>query len=139
MAAGRYSFTIEQGATLDFELAYKDSASVAIDLTDYQARMQIRPSIGSDTVYLTLSSSATTGNPDRGDGTGLNMSGSDGLNPPTSGTIGVFISANSSSQLDFTQAVYDLEIASGSTFPVVTRILEGEIQLNKNVTLGKFT
>ena len=25
MSAGRYSFTIEQGATLDFELAYKDS------------------------------------------------------------------------------------------------------------------
>ena len=132
MAAGRYSFIIEQGATLDFELAYKDSGSNPIDLTDYQARMQIRPSIGSDTVYLTLSSSYEA------DGTGLNLSGSDGLNPPTSGTIGVFISANSSSQLDFTTAVYDLEIATGSDYPIVTRILEGEIQLNKNVTLGNF-
>ena len=132
MAAGRYSFIIEQGATLDFELAYKDSGSNPIDLTDYQARMQIRPSIGSDTVILTLSSSVAD------DGTGLNMSGSDGLNPPTSGTIGVFISANSSSQLDFNTAVYDLEIATGSTYPTVTRILEGEIQLNKNVTIGSF-
>ena len=25
MAAGRYNFTIEQGATVDFEIAYKDS------------------------------------------------------------------------------------------------------------------
>jgi hypothetical protein len=132
MAAGRYSFIIEQGATLDFELAYKDSDNNPIDLTDYQARMQIRPSVGSDTVYLTLSSSVA------GDGTGLNLSGSDGLNPPTSGTIGIFISANSSSNLDFTTAVYDLEIATGSTYPTVTRILEGEIQLNKNVTLGTF-
>ena len=132
MAAGRYSFIIEQGATLDFELAYKDSGSNPIDLTDYQARMQIRPSIGSDTVILTLSSSVAD------DGTGLNMSGSDGLNPLTSGTIGVFISANSSSQLDFNTAVYDLEIASGSEYPIVTRILEGEIQLNKNVTIGSF-
>ena len=132
MAAGRYSFTIEQGATLDFELAYKDSNSNPIDLTDYQARMQIRPTIGSDTVYLTLSSSLAT------DGTGLNLNGSDSVNPPTSGTIGVFISANSSSQLDFTNAVYDLEIATGSTYPIVTRILEGEIQLNKNVTIGSF-
>ena len=132
MAAGRYSFIIEQGATLDFELAYKDSGSNPIDLTNYQARMQIRPSIGSDTVFLTLSSSLAS------DGTGLNMAGSDGLNPPTSGTIGVFISANSSSQLDFNTAVYDLEIATGSTYPTVTRILEGEIQLNKNVTIGSF-
>lgn len=133
MAAGRYSFIIEQGATLDFEISYKDSGSNPIDLTDHQARMQIRPSIGSDIVHLTLSSSLDA------DGTGLNLSGSDGLNPPTSGTIGIFISANSSSQLDFNEAVYDLEIATGSTYPTVTRILEGSIQLSKNVTLGSFT
>ncbi len=81
MSAGRYSFTIEQGATLDFELAYKDSSNNPIDLTGYQGRMQIRPSVGSDTVYITLSSSLDS------DGTGLNFNGSDGLNPPTSGTI----------------------------------------------------
>lgn len=132
MSAGRYSFTIEQGATLDFELAYKDSDNEKIDLTDYQGRMQIRPSAGSDTVYITLSSSLDD------DGTGLNFSGSDGLNPPTSGTIGIFISATSSSQLDFSEAVYDLEIASGSDFPIVTRLLEGQVQLSKNVTLGSF-
>ncbi len=132
MSAGRYSFTIEQGATLDFELAYKDSNNNPINLTGHQGRMQIRPSVGSDTVYLTLSSSLDS------DGTGLNFNGSDGLNPPTSGTIGIFISANSSSQLDFTEAVYDLEIASGSTYPIVTRLLEGTIKLDKNVTLGSF-
>ena len=132
MSAGRYSFTIEQGATLDFELAYKDSDNEKIDLTDYQGRMQIRPSVGSDIVYITLSSSLDD------DGTGLNFSGSDGLNPPTSGTIGIFISAASSSQLDFNEAVYDLEIASGSDYPIVTRLLEGQVKLSKNVTLGSF-
>ena len=132
MSAGRYSFTIEQGATLDFELAYKDSDDNPISLEGYQGRMQIRPSVGSETIYLTLSSSLAD------DGTGLNFSGSDGLNPITSGTIGIFISANSSSQLDFTEAVYDLEIATGSDYPVVTRLLEGQIQLSKNVTLGNF-
>ena len=132
MSAGRYSFTIEQGATLDFELAYKDSSNNPIDLTDYQGRMQIRPSIGSDIIHITLSSSLDD------DGTGLNFSGSDGLNPPTSGTIGIFISANSSSLLDFNEAVYDLEIASGSVYPVVTRLLEGQVKLSKNVTLGSF-
>jgi hypothetical protein len=132
MSAGRYSFTIEQGATLDFELAYKDSDNNPISLEGYQGRMQIRPSIGSETIYITLSSSLAD------DGTGLNFSGSDGLNPITSGTIGVFISANSSSQLDFTEAVYDLEIATGSTYPIVTRLLEGQVQLSKNITLGSF-
>lgn len=132
MSAGRYSFTIEQGATLDFELAYKDSSDDPIDLTGYQGRMQIRPSVGSDTVYITLSSSLAS------DGTGLNFSGSNGLNPLTSGTIGIFISANSSSQLDFGEAVYDLELATGSEFPIVTRLLEGQVQLSKNVTLGSF-
>lgn len=132
MSAGRYSFTIEQGATLDFELAYKDSNNNPIDLTNYQGRMQIRPSVGSDTVYITLSSSLDL------DGTGLNFNGSDGLNPPTSGTIGIFISANSSSKLDFREAIYDLELATGSSYPVVTRLLEGKIKLSKNVTTGSF-
>jgi hypothetical protein len=132
MSAGRYSFTIEQGATLDFELAYKDSDNNPVNLTGYQGRMQLRPSAGSDIKYITLSSSLAT------DGTGLNFSGSDGLNPPTSGTIGIFISANSSSQLDFGEAVYDLELATGSEFPIVTRLLEGQVRLSKNVTLGSF-
>ena len=59
MSAGRYSFTIEQGATLDFELAYKDSSNnEKIDLTDYQGRMQIRPSARIRyCIHITLSSS----------------------------------------------------------------------------------
>ena len=132
MSAGRYSFTIEQGATLDFELAYKDSSNNPIDLTGYQGRMQIRPAVGSDTIYITLSSSLDL------DGTGLNFSGSGGLNPPTSGTIGIFMSANSSSLLNFNEASYDLELATGSQYPIVTRLLEGNVKLSKNITLGSF-
>ena len=131
MAAGKYSFTIEQGSTVDFEVVYKDSNSDPIDLSGYDARMQIRPSIGSDTIHMTLSSSL-------GDcGTGLN--GSNGTTPLASGSIGVFISAATSSLLDFNEALYDLEIASGSGHcAVVTRILEGRIKLSKNITLGSY-
>ena len=39
MAAGKYSFTIEQGATTDFEIIYKDSTGSRIDLTGHQAKM----------------------------------------------------------------------------------------------------
>ena len=132
MAAGRYTFTIEQGATLDFEVLYKDSNGNPISLEGYDARMQIRPHAGASTAYITLSSSLAA------DGTGLNLSGSNGTNPPSSGSIGIFISANSSSAFNFNEASYDLEIASGSSYPVVTRIIEGKVKLSKEVTTGNY-
>lgn len=125
MAAGRYSFVIEQGSTLNLELQYKDSTGIPVDLTNYGGRMQIRPDIASSTVYISLSSSLEA------DGTGLNFSGSNGQTPPSSGSIGIYISAASSSLLNFATGVYDLEIYSGS---VVTRILEGQVKLSKEVT-----
>ena len=134
MAAGRYSFTIEQGATTDFEIVYKDSTGTPVDLTNYQARMQIRNErTGSADKYLTLTSSLND------DGTGLNMSGSSGTNPPESGSIGIFISAVTSSELNFVQGWYDLEIASGSgDNAIVTRLLEGVVQISQQVTTGSF-
>ncbi len=125
MAAGRYSFVIEQGATLSLELQYKDATGTPIDLTGCGGKMQIRQSTTSPTAYITLSSSLDV------DGTGLNFSGSNGATPPTSGSIGVYISAESSSMLNFNTGVYDLEITSGS---FVTRILEGQVKLSLNVT-----
>lgn len=125
MAAGKYSFVIEQGSTLNLELQYKDANGNPIDLTSYGGRMQIRETIASQTPYITLSSSLEP------DGTGLNFSGSNNSTPPTSGSIGIYISAITSSLLNFTQAVYDLEIYSGS---YVARILEGQVKLSKEVT-----
>lgn len=125
MAAGKYAFTIEQGATLDFELQYKDGDSVPIDLTGYSGRMQIRPTVASSTVLLSLSSSL------QADGTGLNFSGSNGSTSPMSGSIGLYISAVTSSALNFDTAWYDIEIQSGS---YVVRILEGQVKLSKEVT-----
>ena len=127
MPAGKYNLLIEQGATFELELQYKDSNGVVVDLTGYSGRLQIRPSIGSPTAYLCLSSSL---NPD---GTGLNFSGSNGSTPPSSGSIGVYISAITSSMLTFNTGVYDLEIQSGS---FVTRLLQGNVQLSKEVTTG---
>jgi len=137
MAAGRYTFTVEQGSTTDFEVQYTDSSSNPVDLSGYTARMQLRPKLGSNTLYLALSSSLSP------DGTGLNLSGSRQATgypkPLSSGSIGVYISATSSSNLSFSEAVYDLEIASGSSATVhVTRILEGKIRLSKGITLGSY-
>jgi len=127
MASGRYSFTIEQGSTLNFELQYKNATGSAINLSGYSGKMQIKSNYAdnSPTIYLTLSSSL------QADGTGLNFSGSNGSTPTASGSIGVFISAATSSLLMFDTALYDLEITSGS---IVTRILEGQVKLSKEVT-----
>lgn len=125
MSSGKLSFTIEQGATLSYELQYRDATGSAIDLSSWGGRMKIRPDASSTTVYISLSSSL------QADGTGLNFSGSNGVTPPTSGSIGLFISAASSSALNFDTGVYDIEIYSGS---YVTRILEGQVRLSKEVT-----
>ena len=44
MAAGRYSFVIEQGATTDFEVIYNGGDCTPINLTGHSARMSIRQS-----------------------------------------------------------------------------------------------
>lgn len=127
MAAGKYSFTIEQGSTLNFEIQYKDSNNAPVNLTGYSGKMMIRSNYADNnpTTYIILSSSQAA------DGTGLNFSGSNGTTPPTSGSIGIFISAPSASAFTFASARYDLEITSGS---IVTRILEGQVNLSQEVT-----
>lgn len=130
MSAGRYLIYIEQGTTIDFEVQYKDSDGNPVNLTDYGARMQIRPSATSTEVYLSLTSTLNS------DGTGVNMSGSAPYKPPTSGSIGIYIASCTSSMLNFDDAVYDLEIFApvDSDCPVVTRILQGPVRLSKEVT-----
>jgi len=123
MAAGKYSFTIEQGSTVDFVIIYKDSNGIPVDLSTYNSKMQIRLTYGSAPI-VTLSSSL---NPD---GTGLNMSNA------ASGAIGIYIASCTSSLFNFDTAIYDLDIISGSgDCPVVVRILEGKVKLSKEVTV----
>ena len=131
MAAGRYNFKIEQGSTVDFTINYTDNNNVPIDLTGYQARMDLRPSAGSDVLYATLSSSV---NPDL---TGINMTplNTQGVQlPKSSGSLRIYISAATSSAFDFRAAQYDLEIYSGSAPVTVNKILTGQINLIKEVT-----
>jgi hypothetical protein len=123
MAAGKYSFTIEQGSTVDFVIIYKYSNGDPVNLSTYNSKMQIRLTYGSAPI-VTLSSSLNV------DGTGLNMANS------VSGAIGIYIASCTSSMFDFDTAIYDLDIISGSgDCPVVTRILEGKVKLSKEVTV----
>ncbi len=125
--AGKYNFVIQQGTTVDFEIQWNDINGDPIDLTPYSARMQIRSDYGSSgTLFASLTSTLDS------DGTGLNLSGSNSAKIPESGSIGLTISAASSSNFTFEEAKYDLEMVSGS---YVTRLLEGKVKLRKEVTV----
>ena len=120
--AGKYSFVIDQGATFERTVRYTDSSGNPVDLSDYGARMQIRPSATSDQIFLNISSTPGV------DGSGLTITA-------PSGTIGIKISAYSSSLFTFGEANYDLELYSGSgATEYVIRLLEGRVKLNKNTT-----
>lgn len=126
MSAAKYSFVIEQGATLNFQIDWTDVSGSPVDLTGYSARMQIRPETESDVIYLNMSSST--------DGcgvTGISLSGSNFVTPVQSGSIGVYISSYDTTNLNFNQAYYDLEMVTDCE---VTRLIEGQVQLSKNVT-----
>jgi hypothetical protein len=133
MAAGKYSFTIEQGATLDFEIQYRDSSGNPIDLTGYTGKMQIRSNYsGSGTTYLTLTSSLGDTYTKTSGSAFLSFSGSNLTTPTTSGSIGIYAGWIATDALTFTdQAYYDLEITLGN---IRTRILEGQVRLSKQVT-----
>ena len=116
MAAGIYNFTIEQGTTFTRTFKYKDSAGNPVSLTSgggYTARMEIKDKIGGSQIgfYSTSNGKITITN---------------------TNFINLTIDASSTSQLNFTNAVYDLEIISPTQ--VVTRLLQGKIKLSREVT-----
>ena len=129
MAAGKYNFAIEQGSTTDFTVNYKSNTGAPIDLTNFGARMQIRPNAQSNDLIAHLSSSLDS------DGTGINMTPRDPdtllVLPKSSGSLQVVISAASSSAMDFGVAQYDLELHSGS---FVEKVIFGNVSLKKEVT-----
>jgi hypothetical protein len=115
MSAGKKDFIIEQGATFSKVLTWKDSAGAAINLTGYTARMHVRTDIDAATPFLQL----TTEN------SRIALGG-------VAGTITLTISATDTAAITNTSGVYDLELVSGAG--VVTRLLEGNIIITKEVT-----
>ena len=130
MAAGNYSFTIEQGATTDFEIKWTDSAGSMVDLAGYTGTMQIKSSAGGS-VYATLSSSLSGTQTKASGSQFLSMSGSNLTTAVVSGSIGVYIGHDVTDSLTFTEAVYDLEMAKGES---KIRLLQGKVKLSKEIT-----
>jgi hypothetical protein len=112
MTAGTYDLVIEQGATFDRTLTVKENA-VAKDLTGYVARAQIRKTHKSTSVLQTITATITD---------------------PANGIIVLTITAAATAALTAGNAVWDLEIDDQQATPVVTRLLEGKVEIRPEVT-----
>jgi len=121
MGAGKYDFTIEQGADFIRRITWKQPNGTPVDLTDYSASMKIKLSPKYSDHILWLTSNTTPPNPG-----GITLGGS-------GGTIDILITASQTRALDFDEAMYDLElenVVSGR----VTRLLEGRVTLSREIT-----
>jgi|21_taG_2_1085346.scaffolds.fasta_scaffold18769_3 hypothetical protein len=134
MAASKYTIIVEQGATTDFEVQYNDSNGTPVDLTGYEAKLQIKTDYkdNSPTHLATLSSSIGDVYAKASSSKFLSMSGSNLTTPCSSGSIGIYIGHEYSSQyLTGSSYYYDLELTSGQAR---TRLLEGLVIVKKQVT-----
>ena len=116
MALGnRFDIEINQGATYQLTVTWKDSAGTAINLTGYTARMQVRETYSSASTIVSLT-----------DGSGITLGGA-------AGTIAILISATTTAALTAPfSGVYDLELVSAGG--VVTRLLQGAATVTPEVT-----
>lgn len=135
MAANTYNFTIEQGATMEFQIQWNNSNNQPISLAGYDAKMEIRSNYsGSGVTYLTLSSSIGDTYAFNSGSAFLSMSGSNLSTPVTSGSIGVYAGYLLTDQLVFTgSAYYDLELTNTVTQERI-RLIEGNVNISQQVT-----
>lgn len=125
MSAGRYDITLEQGATFDLPLRYRTPAGVAVNLTGYSAKMQVREAPAS-ALFVEFNSSLTA------NGfiwlTGSAENREDGAN----GNLRIFMTAANSAALPRFAGRYDLELRDSAGY--VTRLLEGQFRVEPEIT-----
>ena len=113
-----YDLEIFQGGTFTLPLVWQDSTKNPIDITGRGARMQVRSTYDSDTVLLELTDINSK----------IVLGGA-------AGTIALKLTAAETSLIDWTFAVYDLELFyDDSGTEVVDKIIWGNITVVQGVT-----
>lgn len=113
MTPANLKLTCPQGTTFSRTLTYKVDG-VAVNLTGYTARMQVRENYYTNAKLVDLTS-----------GSGITLGGS-------AGTVSFTLSASATAALPVGTFVYDLEIVSGGG--AVTRLVEGKFIVTPEVT-----
>lgn len=123
MAAAKYDFTIEQGATFTKTLTIKDSSAALVDLTGQTFRGQIRKVAGGVDLLATFTCVVSDQITNKGEVV-ISLTATD------TSAIPITTQAKAVRKLDV--YAYDVERVTGSN---VDRILEGEVSISPEVTV----
>lgn len=108
--------TIDKGATFKYTLIWKDAQGAPINLAGYSARMQARTTKSAITYIFSLTSAVNGGI----------------VLTPADGRIDITISAATTTIIQDSAGVYDLELQDSTG--VVTRLIEGTVTFSDEVT-----
>jgi hypothetical protein len=112
--ATTFNTTIDQGADWYLTVTWNDPSGNPINLTGYSAALQIRTSPLAKTTVLSLTS-----------GSGITLGG-------TAGTIAIHATNAQTGSITNGTYAYDLELTSAGG--IVTRLINGTIQVTPQVT-----
>lgn len=104
------NLTVDQGATFNAQIDVSDDSGNSQNLTGYSVAGQIRKTYDS-TTYTAFTASVSNA---------------------TGGTIAISLTATQTNALKAGRYVYDVEITSSGG--VVTRVLEGQVEVTPGVT-----
>lgn len=121
MAASKYDFSIEQGASFKISLVYKDANGSPVDLTDWCARLIWKTNSG---VVQTFSTE------------NIDYSVYKFTIEPLIGKLTLLIPANTTNNFTFNTAKYDLELQSDDDLyngggKSIIRLLYGIVTISK--------
>ena len=114
MAAGTHNFKIEQGATFNNTVTYKDASGNAINISGATITLKAKDNRSDTNFVINLSV-----------GNGITLSN------PSGGEFKISLPAATTADYTFNRADYDLDITISG---VVTRLLTGQIQIIKSVS-----
>lgn len=122
MSAPVQNITLYQCSSEDIVFTWVDKDGNPVNLTGYSAKMQIRPSVGSSTIYKTLSTSPT-------EGEGLIVI------DPLEGEFQIKLTDEITAEFEWSYGVYDLfAIAPNAPEGDAYIVVRGRVNLMKSVT-----
>lgn len=132
--SANYDIPAEQGSDLSIHLKYLDENGIAIDLSNYVAKLEVRRSYGFTAPLITITSDpfdAIVGNTGGYGGITMNcsISGSTG----TTGGLLLHVRGVGMANLPVGKFVYDLQFF-GNTGGSIVRIIEGRFDTSPRVT-----
>jgi len=118
--AQTYNIHVDQGSTYTLTVTYTTAAGAGVDLTGYEARMQVRLSTEEVASLASFTSSPAAG---------LEI-----VAPATNGEVKLTVTSVQTAAYAFKNAVYDLEVFDASAPPNVIRLIQGRFVVNPEVT-----